>query len=411
MPRAKEEYLIGVDLGSATMRCAVACYRPGRDVILEGYAEAPSRGIERGLIVDPTAAGESLREAVASASDRARVQVFTVLASMSTPYARGLNSRGCIGISHEDKIVRGGDACHAVSAANRIALPSDRDVTEVYSQGFAVDDVQGVRNPVGMAGERLEAGVHVVTDTVTAQVNLAQVLQAAGYRLERAIVGPIAAASAVLTEEEKKLGGVHVDIGAGTTSVTLFAGGAPRFFRVLPVGGRHVTNDLAIGLNTTVAEAELLKRRSGLNESGGPRRRQDGPKVAVPVPDSTAVREVPLWRLRVIVRARVEEILEMVVKELGRSGVPEANCARAVLTGGFCRMQGAYGVAKDVLARPVRLGRVEMETSLGQFESDPTHAQVLGIIERGIFHREQKLDKRFEEGGLRGLLSRVAGWL
>jgi cell division protein FtsA len=204
---------------------------------------------------------------------------------------------------------------------------------------------------------------------------------------------------------------VHIDIGAGTTSVTLFAGGYPRFFRVLPVGGQHVTNDLAIGLNTTAAEAELLKRRFGLGEGGTPRRRSNGPKVAVPVPDSAAVREVPLWRLHVIIRARVEEILEMVVSELGRSGVAEAACARAVLTGGFCDMQGARAVAKDVLGRPVRFGRVEVETTLGQFESNPAHAQVLGIVERGVYYRDQKLDRRFEEGGLKGLLNRVAGWL
>jgi cell division protein FtsA len=330
---------------------------------------------------------------------------------VATPYARGLNSRGCIGISHEDKIVRGGDARHALAAANRVSLPSDRSVTEVYSQGFSVDDVHGVHNPVGMACGRLEAGVHVVTDTVTGQVNMGHVLEAAGYRLERAVVGPIAAASGALSEEEKRLGGVHIDIGAGTTSVTLFAGGYPRFFRVLPVGGQHVTNDLAIGLNTTVVDAELLKRRFGLGEGGSPRRRSNGPKVGVPVPDSAAVREVPLWRLHVIIRARVEEILEMVVNELGRSGVAEAACARAVLTGGFWNMQGARAVAKDVLGRPVRFGRIEMETTLAQFESGPDHAQVLGTVQRGVYYRDQRLDRRFEEGGLRGLLNRVAGWL
>jgi len=410
MRRPVEEYFVALDLGTATTRCAVVCSRESGELVLEGYAETPTLGVSKGLIVDAAAAAGCVGNAVESAAERARVRVVTVLASVATPHARGLNSRGCIGITHEDKVARGSDARRALAAANRISLPSDRAVAEVYSQGFAVDDVRGIHNPVGIAGGRLEAEVHVVTDSLSAHTNMKRVVRDAGYRLERVLFGPVTAAQAVLWDDEKRLGGVHIDVGAGTTSVALYQGGYPRFSRVLPIGCQHITNDLAIGLNTSVVEAEKLKRRYGVADSRRPRRKADAPTVAAPVADGSAVQAFPLWRVGVIVQARVEEIFELVCKELDRSGLAVAGCARAVVTGGFCRMAGALEAAQRALRRPVRFGRVEMETTLAQFDSDPTHAVVLGMVRRGRSRREQKLDRRFEERGWRALFSRVAGW-
>ncbi|MFP4055278.1 MAG: cell division protein FtsA [Candidatus Brocadiia bacterium] len=411
MSSGSEEYLIALDLGSAVTRCAVVCYRPDGGLLLEGYAEYATRGVARGLVVDAQGAAASVRAAVEAAASRARVRVYTVLVSVATPYARGLNSRGCIGIVHEDKVVRGNDARQALAAARRIALPSDRAVAEVYPQGFAVDDVRGVHNPVGLSGGRLEAEVHVVTDALAGHANVEQAARRAGYRLEPVVFGPAAAAHVVLSDEEKDLGGVHADVGADTTSVTLYAGGYPRFTRVLPVGARHITHDLAVGLNTSMEEAEKLKRRYGMVDPRRPRRRAATPTAEVPLGDGSTVRSVPLWRIGVIVRERVDEIFELVGKELDRSGCSAGASCRAVLTGGFCRMKGALAAAQRALRRPVRFARIPMETTLGQFESDETHAVVLGTVHRGVHYREQRLDRRFHEGGLRGLLGRVAGWL
>jgi cell division protein FtsA len=411
MPRHNDEYLVGVDLGTATTRCAIACWRSDGELELEGYGEAPTRGVTRGLIVDAASAAEGVGQAVEAAALRARVRVGSLFASVATPYARGLNSRGCIGIPHEDKVARGGDALRALEAANRVSLPSDRAVTEVYSQGFALDDVRGILNPVGLAGGRLEAEVQVVTDLASAHGSIAQVVRKAGYDLEQVVFGPLAAAEAVLTEEEKRLGSVHVDIGAAKTSVVIYAGGYPRFLRVLPLGGQQITNDLAIGLNTSVEDAEELKREWGIADSRRPRRKESVPKVDVVLADGTGVHTVPLWRVGVIVRARVEEVFELVEKELTRSGLGIAACARVTLTGGFCCMAGALEAAHRALRRPVRFGRVELPTTRGQFESDPTHAVALGTLVRGVSLRERKFDRRFEESGFRTALKRVAGWL
>jgi cell division protein FtsA len=417
MGTAREEYLVALDLGSHRTRCAIACSRPDGELVLEGYAERPSEGVRHGLIIEAPAAASGVREAIASAADTASVRVATIIASMATPYARGLNSRGCIGIEHEDRVVRAPDAKRALRAANRVTLPSDRVVSEVLSQGFAVDDIRGIHDPVGMAGGRLEAEVHVVTDLQAAHENIRHMVRSVrsglkSCRLERVVFGPAAAAHAVLSDEEKRLGSVHIDVGAGTTSVVLYAGGHPRFSRVLPIGGQHVTNDLAIGLNTSVAAAERLKRRPGLLAAR--RRRSRGgeaSRVQVPAADGSDTRTYPLWRLGFIARARVDEIFELVATELDRSGVPEAACARAVLSGGLSRMDGVLEAARRVLNRPARFGAVEMETTLNQFAPDPAHAVLLGTLYRGMVWRREQLDRRFEEGGWRGMLHKAAGWL
>ena len=411
MGRHAEQHLVAVDLGTSTTRCAVVCCRPNDELVLEGYAETPSLGVVKGLVVDAPQATDCVRAVVESAAERAHVRVLSVLAAVATPYARGFNSRGCIGITHDDKVVRGPDARRALAAANRISLPSDRAVAEVYTQGFAVDEARGVHNPVGIVGGRLEAEVHIVTDSLSAQTNARQVLREAGHRLERIVFGPMAAAEATLAPEEKRLGAVHLHIGAGMTSIALYCGGYPRFSRVLPIGCQHITNDLAIGLNTSVVEAERLKRGCGIPSSRRPRRGAEKPRVKVPLADGSALQAFPLWRVGLIVRARVEEIFELVARELDRSGYAWASSARAVVTGGYCLMDGALEAAERGLQRPVRFGTVEMDTTLSQFVPDPSHAVVLAAALRGLTHRELQRDRRFEEAGWRRIFSRVAGWL
>ena len=405
MRRRNEEYLVALDVGTSTTRCGVACWRPDGSLVLEGYGRVATAGVSKGLVLDATAATESVRAAIEMAARRAQVKVYSVFVSVATPFARGFNSRGCIGIAREDKIIRGNDARRALAAARKVSLPTGRAVLDVYDQGFAVDDTRGVRNPVGLAGARLEAEVLVVTDSLSAQNNLAHVVRRAGYRLDHCVFGPVAAANAVLSDEEKQLGGAFVDVGATTTSVVLFAAGAPRFCRVVPIGSQHITNDLAIGLNISVDEAEDLKRRYGIPEAL-PARGEPAESAA------GGERKVPLPRLALIVRARVEEIFEIVATELDRSGHPAAASARVVLAGGFCRLPGGPDAARRVLRRPVRIAAPEIETTMSQFNPDPTHAVLIGTLWRGAWHHERKLDRRFDdERWFRNIFRKVAGWL
>lgn len=409
MSRRHDEYMVALDLGSSTARAAVACWRADGELVLEGYAEAPSRGVARGIIVDLPAAAEAIRQAVEGAANLARVKVCTLFAAAATPFARGFNSRGCIGIPHEDKLVRGPDAAAALAAANRVSLPADRTIAEVYSQGFTLDDVRGIRNPVGMACGRLEAEQHVVSDSASALANLRQAVRKAGYHLEAPIYAPLAAAEAVIEPEEKRLGAAHIDIGAEKTAVSVYERGYPRYTRIIPVGARHIARDLAIGLNIRLADAENVQRTCGIPEARRPRANGAAEKIEVPSPDGGS-QLIPLWRVAAIVRARAEEILELAGKELDRSGCAAA-AAKAVLTGGFCRIPEALATAHRVLRRPVRIGIVELETILPQFAPDPTQAVVFGTLERGVCHRERRFDRRFAEPRFRALLRRVATWL
>ncbi len=409
MSRRRDEYLVSLDLGTATTRAAVACWRAGGDLTLEGYAETPSRGVSKGIIVDLPAATDTIREAVEAAANLARVRVHTLLTAVATPFARGFNSRGCIGIPHEDKLVRGSDAAQALAAANRVSLPADRTIAEVYSQGFTVDDVRGIPDPVGMVCGRLEAEQHVVSDSLSVHANLRQAIRKAGYHLELPIFAPLAAAEAVLSAEEKHLGAAHVDIGAEKTSVSVYVGGYPRYTRVLPIGAQHIARDLAICLNVRIADAEGLQQRYGCLDVRRPRGGDVGEKIEVPFPDGGA-QIVPLWRVAAVIRARVEEIFELAAKELERSGFAAAS-GKVVLTGGFCRMAEALAAAHRILGRPVRFGQVKVATILPQFSSGPAHAVVLGAIERGAHHRERRFDHRFEERRIGSLFKRVAGWL
>lgn len=409
MPRHRDEYLVSLDLGSATTRAAVACWRADGELALEGYAETPSRGVSKGIIVDLPSATEVIREAVEAAANLARVRVHTLLATIATPFARGLNSRGCIGITHEDKLVRASDAAQALAAANRVALPADRTVAEVYGQGFTVDDVRGIPDPLGMVCGRLEAEQLVISDSASALANLRLAIRKAGYHLERPIFAPLAAAEAVLSPEEKRLGAAHVDIGAEKTGVSVYAAGYPRYTRILPVGAAHIARDLAICLNIRLADAEAIQRRYGIPDARRPRGTDGGERIEVPFPEG-GTQIIPLWRAALVIRARVEEIFALAGKELDRSGYASA-CGRVVLTGGFCRMAEALPAAHRALGRPVRLGHVQLQSILPQFTSGPAHAGVLGALRRGIHHREQALDRRFHEPRLGSLLRRVATWL
>jgi len=411
MPRRRDEYLVSLDLGTAATRAAVACWRADGDLVLEGYGETPTHGVAKGIIVDAADAADSIRQAVEQAANLARVRVHTILAAVATPFARGFNSRGCIPIVHEDKLVRGSDAAQALAAANRVSLPSDRTVAEVYSQGFAVDDVRGVRNPVGMACGRLEAEVHAVSDSLSAHANVRQAIKKAGYHLEQPVFAPLAAAEAVLTDEEKSLGSTHVDIGAAKTSVSAYAGGHPRYTRVIPIGGHHVTNDLAMGLDIAIADAEALKVRCGIPDARRPRGGEPAETLDVPLPDATGSQPVPLWRIAQIIRARIEEIFELVAKEIERGGFAPAACGRVVLTGGPVSAPGTLAAAHRALHRPIRLGKPDVSSVVTQFQCSPAHAVVLGTLARGLYHREKRFDQRFHERSFRTLFRRVAGWL
>jgi len=329
---------------------------------------------------------EAIRQAVAEAEQMAGVEVAGVYAGVAGGHIRGLNSRGVVAVSGKEREVSPADVERAVDAARAINLPQDREIIHVLPQTFVVDEQDGIREPVGMTGVRLEVEVHVVTGAITSVQNVVRSVNRAGLTVHDIVLEPLASAEAVLYPEEKELGVVLVDIGGGTTDVAFFRDGAIWHTAILPLGGDHVTNDIAVGLRTPVAEAEELKRRYGcaLTALVSSEETVDVPSVGGRKP-----RQLSRQILSEIVQPRVEEIFTLVARELGKAGFQDAATAGVVVTGGTSIMEGVPELAEAVFDLPVRRGVPETVGGLADVVKSPIYATGVGLALYGARARAQ----------------------
>jgi len=257
------EPIVGLDVGT-TKVCAVIA-TPGADggVDIVGVGAAPSRGLRRGVVVNIDSTVEAIRQAVADAEQMAGVEISAVYAGVAGGHIRSINSRGVVAVSGKDREVSQADVDRAMEAARAMNIPQDREILHVLPQAFAIDDADGVREPIGMSGVRLEVEVHVVTAAVSSVQNVIRSVNRAGLSVQDVVLEPIASAESVLFGDERELGVLVIDIGGGTTDLALLRDGAVWHTAILPVGGDHITNDIAVGLRTPMADAEQLKKRYG----------------------------------------------------------------------------------------------------------------------------------------------------
>jgi cell division protein FtsA len=364
----------GLDLGTSKA-CVLVGDVSDRGVEVVGLGTAPSRGLRKGVIVHVDSTVAAIRKAVAEAEAMAGCAIHQVVASMAGAHVRGLTSHGVVAVRGGE--VSAGDVDRVLDAARAVALPADREVLHVLPQEFIIDDQEGIKEPVGMAGVRLEAKVHIVTTKVSAAQNVLKCCKQAGLAVDDIVLAPLAAADAVLTPEEKDLGVALVDIGCGTTDVMIFHAGAVRHTAILPLGGAHLTNDIAAGLRTPTIEAEKIKQRFGCAR-------------AAKVPHHTAI-EVPgvaereprvLSRhiLCEIIEPRVEEIFTLVSREVIRSGYEGNLASGVVLTGGSALLDSVTDVAEAVLRQPVRIGVPQHVTALADLVGSPLYAAAVGLV-------------------------------
>ncbi|HEX6209961.1 MAG TPA: cell division protein FtsA, partial [Methylomirabilota bacterium] len=257
------ELVVGLDVGTTKICAVIGEPRPGGGLDVVGVGNAPSRGLRRGVVVNIESTVEAIKHAVAEAEQMAGAEVARVYAGVAGGHIRSHNSRGVVAVSGRDREVTATDVERAVEAARAINVPQDREIIHVLPQTFMVDDADGVREPLGMSGVRLEVEVHIVTAAVTSVQNVVRAVNRAGLAVQDVVLEPIASAEAVLFPDEKELGVVLIDIGGGTTDMALFRDGAVWHTAVLPLGGDHITNDVAVGLRTPMADAESLKKRYG----------------------------------------------------------------------------------------------------------------------------------------------------
>ena len=372
-----------------------------------GVGTAPSRGLRRGVVVNIDSTVEAIKVAVAEAEQMAGVEVGGVYAGVAGGHIKGTNSRGVVAVSGKDREVSAADVARVVEAARALNLPQDREIIHVLPQSFSVDDGDGVREPVGMSGVRLEVEVHIVTGAVTAVQNVVRSVNRAGLAVHDIVLEPLASAEAVLYDDERELGVLVIDIGGGTTDAALYRDGAIWHTAILPLGGDHITNDIAIGLRTPMADAEDLKKRYGCALTALVPAEET---VDVPSVGGRKPRQLSRQVLSEIVQPRVEEIFTLVARELARAGLQDTPTAGVVVTGGTSIMEGVPELAEAVFDQPVRRGAPLGVGGLADVVRSPIYSTAVGLAVYGARARPRSEGGAAVGGGLLGrLVQRLTG--
>ncbi|HTK31694.1 MAG TPA: cell division protein FtsA [Candidatus Saccharimonadaceae bacterium] len=368
---------VGLDIGTTKISCIVADMNGTGELRVVGVGNAPSEGLRRGVVVDLEKTVASIQRAVEEAERMAGVPVKGVHAGIAGDHIRSINSRGVIAVSRKDNEIGPADVDRVVEAAKAIAIPMDREIIHVIPQEFIVDDQDGIKDPVGMSGVRLEAEVHIITGAVTSAKNICRSIQRAGLRVYDLVLEPLASSHAVLGADERDLGVVLLDLGGGTTDVAVFFEGSIRHTAIVPFGGANVTSDLAIGLRTPIDKAEQIKIQFGcaLASLVSP-----DSKVSVSGVGGRADREISRHVLASMIEPRMEEIFQLANKEVKKNHFAELLGGGVVLTGGTSLMPGVVELAEQVFEMPVRLGVPQGLGGLSANVADPRFSTGVGLV-------------------------------
>jgi cell division protein FtsA len=406
----QDQLIVGLDLGT-TKICAVIAEVTSEGIIhVMGMGVKPSKGLRKGVVVNIENTIESVKAAMLEAERMAGVQVGSVFAGIAGGHIKGLNSHGVIAVSRKDKEISADDVERVIEAAKAIALPMDREIIHVLPQEYIIDNQDGIKDPVGMSGVRLEAEVHIVTGAVTSVQNIIKCVERAGYAVEDIILQPLASAEAVLTSDERELGVVLVDIGGGTTDMAVFYDGALWHSGVIAIGGNQLTSDIAIGLRTPNQEAEQIKRKYGCAQISSIKEEEE---MIVPGVGGREPRRLPRRALAEIIQPRMEEIFEMVDMEIKKNAFEEKAAAGVVLTGGSALLSGCVALAEDVLQVPVRLGAPRNVLGMVDVVNSPEYATAVGLVCFGAKHRPgggRPSKRRREAGMFSKTIERMKHW-
>ena len=372
----KEKYLVGLDIGS-TKTCVLLAEMEDEQVGFLALGAAESKGLRKGLIVNLDSTVSSIRRAVEEAESVANVPVESAVIGVAGNHVRGVNSRGGVSLGPRPRDIEREDVRRAIDTARHISLPEDREVLHVLPHEFRVDAQDGIRDPIGMVGHRLEANVHVVTASSSATQNLVSAANKAGILINDTVLEPLASAEACLTQDERELGCCLLDIGGGTTELIVYGGGVVRHTGAVPIGGDHFTNDLAVGLRTPIPEAERIKRRHGcaatalLRESGS---------IEIASVGDRPPRTIFGHALTEIIEPRAQELLALLNDDLQRAGLLRQIPAGFVLTGGGARLHGFLELAEDTFHLPGRIAQPRGIADLPEQVAQPEYATVIGLV-------------------------------
>lgn len=405
--RDDERLVVGLDIGTSKVLAIVGDVSPLGEVEIIGVGHHPSRGMKKGVVVNIESTVQSIQRAVEEAELMAGCQIHSVSAGIAGSHITSFNSHGIVAI--KDKEVNGGDIQRVVEAARALAIPNDQKVLHVLPQEFVVDKQDGVREPVGMCGVRLEAKIHIVTGAVSAAQNIIKCVRRCGLEVDEIILEQIASSTSALTEDEKELGVCLVDIGGGTTDISVFTEGAIRHTAVIPIAGDQVTNDIAVALRTPTQHAEEIKKKYGCALTELARRDES---IEVPSVGDRPPRKLSRQTLAEVIEPRLEELYGLVLTELRRSGFEEMIGSGIVLTGGSAKMEGMIDLAEEIFHMPVRLGLPQYVGGLTGVIHNPIYATGVGLVLYGARSREGKYytEHALPPVGLRGMFGRARSW-
>ncbi len=406
MPKKTEKNLIvGLDIGTSKVVAIVGEVMPDSAIEVVGIGSHPSRGLKKGVVVNIESTVHSIQRAVEEAELMAGCQIHSVYAGIAGSHIRSLNSHGIVAI--KDKEVLPGDVERVIDAARAVAIPADQKILHILPQEFLIDNQEGIKEPVGMSGVRLEAKVHMVTGAVSAAQNIIKCVRRCGLEVDDIILEQLASSYSVLTEDEKELGICLVDIGGGTTDIAVFTEGSIRHTAVIPIAGDQVTNDIAVALRTPTQFAEEIKIKyaCALTQMASA-----DENIEVPSVGDRAPRRLARHTLAEVVEPRYEELLSLVQAELRRSGFEDLVAAGIVLTGGSSKIEGLVELAEEVFHMPVRLGVPQYVTGLVDVVRNPIYATGVGLLLFGYNNREQRVLEAGLGKGLKSVWERMKGW-
>ena len=400
----KEEIIVGLDVGT-TKICAVVGEVSGNEINIIGIGTHPSIGLRKGVVVNIDSTVESIQKAVEEAELMAGCEISSVYAGIAGGHITSFNSRGIVAIKGPE--VTQTDVDRVIDAARAVAIPMDREVIHVLPQEFIVDDQSGIQNPVGMAGVRLEAKIHIVTGAVTSAHNIVKCANRSGLDVCDIVLEPLASSEAVLTDEEREQGTALLDLGGGTTDLAIFSNKNIKHTFVLALGGYNLTNDIAIGLQTPMAEAEKIKKKFG---SCITRHIGSDETIEVPGMGGRKPRNLPRQILGEILEPRVEEIFTLTQREIFRAGMENAITSGIVVTGGSALLDGLIEVAESVFNAPTRLGKPMGISGLVDVVSNPMYATGVGLVLYGARNRPDKKFRIRDANIFNRLITRMKRW-
>ena len=386
MPK-NQRTVVGLDIGTSKIGCLVAEIREGGGADVIGIGSSPSRGLRKGVVVNLEATVDAIKAAVEEAELMSGHPVERAFVGIAGGHIRSFNSRGVIAISGRDREVTRDDVQRVVEAAKAVSIPQDREVIHTLPQEFVIDGEEEVRQPEGMTGSRLEALVHIVTGSVTSVQNIVNCVNKAGILVADTALEQLAASEAVLTPDERELGVALVDIGGGTTDIAIFERGSIWHTAVLPTGGDHVTNDIAVGLRSPIPEAEKLKKKHGCAIAALV---AEDETLEVPAVGGRKPRVLSRRTLCEIVQPRAEETFQLVQEEITRYGFEKSLNAGVVLIGGGAMLEGMTEIAEQIFDMPVRLGAPSGVGGLSDVIASPAWCTAVGLVHYGIKNRNAR---------------------